>query len=232
MCTHDDIQAFLPPNKEVYSEVIQQLIPLLQSFMASTPLCFLLRSWSKYEAMLRTCLQDSDNSVLVQLENLSRRNSRLKRPLMSQGQFSGQTCQQRLIALLDSVPVKIDISQIADACMRTINRHDLLIVTCLDWATNIYRNGHARIYLVVRLLRCWAKIGIELDRPILGYLSTDSHLPQQQKANIYRFIAELIHSRHFSVAKYFQWLIARGRLAEHDNSDRVCKLCTKKKDTR
>ena len=231
MCTYDEFQASLPSNKESFSEVIQQLVPILQSFIASNPLCFLLKSWSKYEAMLRNCFQESDDLMLVQLENLSRRNSRLERPFMSQGQFSGQTCQKKLIVLLDSVPVEIDIGNIADACMETVDHHDLLIATCLDWATNIYRNGHARIYLVVRLLRRWAKIGIDLDRPVLGYLSTDSHLPQQQKADIYRLTAELIHSRHFSVAKYLQWLIARGRLAEYENSARVRKLYIENKGT-
>lgn len=197
--------------------------------MVSAPLCFLLRSWSKYETILRKCLQDSDDVVLFQLEDLSRRNSRLKRPSVDQRNFSKQSHQQRLIALLDRVPIEIEIGQIADACTEVIHHHDLLIATCLDWATNIYRNGHARIYLVVRLLRHWANIDIELDRSILGYLSTDSYVPQQQKVNIYRLIAELIHSRHFSVAKYLQWLIARGRLAEYRNTDRVCKLRTGRK---
>lgn len=135
--------------------------------------------------------------------------------------YSGQSCQQQLIALLDSIPVKVDIGNFADACMRAVTHHDLLIATCIDWATNIYRNGQARIYIVIRLLRRWAKNDIELDRPILEYLSTNPDLPPRQKTNIYRLVAELIHSEHFSVAKYLQWLMARGTLVRHDKSDQV-----------
>lgn len=193
--------------------------------MVSNPLCFLLRSWSKYEAMLRTCIKAREDVLFVEVERLSRRNSRIKGPPMNHGcQYSGQSCQQRLIALLDRVPVKIDIGHTADACIRTVTNHDLLITTCIDWATNIYRNGHARIYIVIRLLRRWAKTDIELDRPILEFLSTSPNLPPRQKSNIYRLVAELVHSKHFSVSKYLQWLMARGRLAGHDRSDQVRKF--------
>ena len=197
----------------------------LQSFMLSDPLCFLLRSWSKYEAMLRTCIKARGDMLLVEFEGLSKRNSRIRMPPMNHScRYSEQSCQQRLIALLDSVLVKNDIGHTADACMRTVAHHDLLITTCIDWATNIYRNGQARIYIVIRLLRRWAKIDIELDRPILEFLSTNQNLPPQQKTSIYRLVAELIHSKHFSVSKYLQWLMARGTLAGHDESGRVRKF--------
>lgn len=197
--------------------------------MVSDPLCFLLKNWNKYEAMLRTCITAREDILFVEFERLSRRNSRIRRLPVKQGcRYSGQSCQQRLIALLDDVPFKIDICDTADACMRTVTHHDLLIATCIDWATNIYRDGQARIYIVIRLLRRWAKTDVELDRPILEYLSANVNLPPQQKTNIYRIVAELIHSKHFSVAKYLQWLMARGTLAEHDKPDRVRKFCTRK----
>lgn len=200
--------------------------------MVSYPLCFLLRSWSKYEVMLRTCMKAHEDMLFVEFERLSRRNSRIRRPPMQPGcRYSAQSCKQRLIAFLDSVPVKNDIGHTADACMRTIIDHDLLITTCIDWATNIYRNGQTGIYMVIRLLRRWAKTNIELDRPILEFLSTNPNLPPRQKSNIYRLVAELIHSKHFSVAKYLQWLMARGTLAGHDKSDRVRKFRSIKIDT-
>lgn len=194
---------------------------MLRSLILSAPLCFLLRNWSKHELVLKNYLQGQEDLAFVQYECLSRRNHRLAQPRNYQDLSMEQSSQQRLIAFLDDMPAAIDIRQISDACKKIVPDQNLLITTCLNWATNIFRNGRARIYIVVRLLRRWAKFDVDLDSPILTFLSTNLYLPQRQRFNLYRLLAELVRSNHFSVSRYLQWLMARGRLSGQKYSDQV-----------
>lgn len=200
-------QVYPPPIRDSCTEVSQKLIQILRSFILSDPLCFLLSSWRKYEAMLRDCLGLASNH----LERLSKRNSRLRKLPPDPGhQLCSKSCQQKLITLLDSLPIRVRIDPVADVCRRTIADDNLLIRTCLDWATNIYRNGDARIYIVVRLLRRWASNDIGLDAPIQEFMCMNQSLPQQQKKNFFRILADLVHSKDFLISHYMGWLNAKG----------------------
>ncbi len=193
--------------------------------MLTDPLCFLLSSWSKYEAMLKDCLEKREDIASIQLERLSQRNFRLRRPSTDPGrQYCGNSCQQKLIALLDSLPIGVRIGHVADACVRTIGDRNLLIKTCLEWATNVYRNGHARIYIVIRLLRRWISRDINLEVPIQEFLYTNQSLPQRQKADIFRILADLVHSKDFLISHYMGWLNAKGSMTRlKQKPGRVCK---------
>lgn len=200
-------QVYPPPIRDACTEVSQKLIEILRSFILSDPLCFLLSSWKKYEAMLKDCLKLASG----QLERLSKRNSRLRKPPPDPGhQLCSKSCQQKLITFLDSLPIRVRIDHVADVCRKTVADDSLLIRTCLDWATNIYRDGHARIYIVVRLLRRWASNDIGLDGPIQEFMCMNQSLPQQQKNNFFRIVADLVHSKDFLISHYMGWLNAKG----------------------
>lgn len=208
---HIDIfrQVYRPPVRDACAEVLQKLIQILGSFIHSNPLCFLLSSWRKYEAMLKACLELTSNH----LDRLSKRNSRLRKlPLDPGHQLCSKSCQQKLIIFLDSLPIRVRIDHVADVCRRTIGDDNLLIRTCLGWATNTYRNGHARIYIVVRLLRRWASNDIGLDGPIQEFMCMNQSLPQQQKNNFFRILADLVHSKDFLISHYMGWLNAKGSM--------------------
>ena len=155
-------------------------------------------------------------------EQVSRRNLRLIKASLDTRLSSTHMSEQRLIVLLDKVSFSVDIGNFADTCLSAANDQTLLITICLNWATSLTRFGHARIYLVIRLFRRWAKLNIGLERPILDFLASNPDLPPLQKANVYKLLAELVHSKNLSIGKYLQWLMAKGDVIGRKNKDGVC----------
>lgn len=164
---------------------------------------------------------DNDTAAVSCFQRLSERNLRLQRPSMDKSRRIDCLYQQQLVALLDRLYAETSIWSFADECLKTYQDHTLLISTCLDWATSLARNGHARVYIVVRLFRRWAVHHVELEHPVFQFLATNPDLPHPQRAGVFQLLAELIHSNHLSVVVYFQWLIAKGVLANHKNTKAV-----------
>lgn len=171
--------------------------------------------------MLRGCLDEHDQTLQSGFRLLSRRNARLLTAWARQSQQVGRSSRQHIIKLLDSVAGGTKISGVVDTCLGITDNTNLLIGTCLEWASSLYRHGHSRIYIAARALRRWAKTGIDLHQPIFNFLATNPEAAETQTSSIYRIIAELIRSKHFSVGKYLQWLMARGTLTGRGKLSRV-----------
>lgn len=154
-------------------------------------------------------------------EQISERNLRLRSPSLNLKRSSIHRSENDLICLLDRVSFNVDIGTFASQCLAAVPDQVQLITLCLDWATTLARSGHARIYFVVRLFRRWAKSKIDLEAPILGFLATKSNVPQLQKTNIYKLLAELVHSQNLSVGRYLQWLLARGTVTSVNTTESV-----------
>lgn len=190
--------------------------------MKFAPACFLLPfCWEKYEDMLRINPEERSVASVHHFEKISQRNLRLRRPSRNVGRFSISSSGRNLIALLDKVSFNVDFGTFADKCLATVYDRAQLITICLDWATSLARLGHGRTYFVARLFRRWAKLKVNLEQPILGFLASNPDLPQLQKTNIYRVLAELVHSKHLSVGRYLQWLMAKGAVTGRKNADGV-----------
>ena len=116
---------------------------------------------------------------------------------------------------LDSLRDNQSFGSVASACLRATSDSDLLIRTCVEWSSSVHRYGCFRAYAAARLLRIWKRKGIDLQSPIFNFLAACSDIPGLQKREVYRLLAELVRSRHLSVSKYLQWLIARGTLDGH-----------------
>lgn len=196
--------------------------------MKLAPACFLLPlSWDKYENLLKSNLEEESAASVQHFEKLSQRNFRLRRPSTNVARSSIRLSERNLITLLDKLSFDVDPRDFAHTCLATIYDHAQLITICLDWATSLTRFGHARTYFIIRLFRRLAKLDINLEQPILGFLASKPDLPQLQKANIYRVLAELVQSKNLSVGRYLQWLIAKGAITGHKNVDGVRIILTK-----
>ena len=200
-------------NDELFPQIQEQLARLLKSFIIANPACFILPgSWLKYGPLLMSCLGDEDADLNLSFERLSRRNLRLIWSRDKQSHRPRKDSRPRLISLLDSIPMTFQLHQTSEECLQAMGNKELLIRTVLEWASSLYRKGQARIYVAVRLLRRWAKIGIDVGGSILAFLAASPTMVGLQKSNVYRIIVELVRSKHFSVGKYLQWLVARGSL--------------------
>ena len=195
--------------------------------MSIAPACFLLPgSWSKYEETVKDCLDDSDFHLRSCFESISRRNANLRKHSSQHPRHPKTTSSKKVINLLDRLYTEHNFGRIAGACLRAIRDHDLLVKTCIEWAASAFRHGDFRVYAAARLLRIWNKHGVELQQPILDLLNAKADSVGLIKRDIYKVLAELVSSKHFSVGKYLQWLMARGRLQSHYQPDPVSNAYT------
>ena len=177
--------------------------------------------WTKYERLVRGYFQHQRDVAASDFDLVSRRNARLARAHVGRGSHKMSSPKENLIALLDGAINWASLIKSADECLTAADNSDILVVTCLEWASSLYRHGQARVYVAARVLRRWSQRGYELERPILDSFANNAGLARLNKGNIYRLLAELIRSRHFLVGKYFQWLIARGTLSKCGRPSRV-----------
>lgn len=203
----------------------QQLTKLLKSLALSAPACLLLPNcWIKYETMLRDCFQEQTDIPASYFEHVSRRNSRLIQTLVGQSWHVTPSPRQELITLLDSNTEWPKMVKFTDDCLAATDNSGVFVITCLEWATSLYRRGHARLYVAARMLRRWSKHGFDVEKPILDFLAANPDLAGLHSGNTYRLLAELVRSKHFLVGRYLEWLLSRGTLYRCKRPNRVSKL--------
>ena len=177
--------------------------------------------WSKYEDAIRSCLDNKDSRLQSSFDSLSKHNWRLRNRSLTRGSPATSSQRQTTIMYLDSLRDDQNFGRIAEECLRATSDHELLVRTCIEWSSSVYRYGCFRGYAAARLLRIWKRKGVDLQGPIFNFLAACPDVPGLQKRDVYRVLAELVRSRHFSVGKYLQWLIARGTLDGHHKPNSV-----------
>lgn len=205
---------WLRSNDEIYIPVRQQIVQLLRSLLVSSPACFLLPSiWDKYKDLIHDCLLGKDSEHLRPcFESISYRNSSLQSYTTRQIKQDHRSSRQRLIGLLDSLVIKPNFGRIAGACLRLETDRDVLVKTCIEWSCTVHRQGLFRKYAALRLLRTWSRQGVHLQEPICDFLAANPDPASLSKRDLYGLLAGLISSRHLSVGRYLQWIMARGVL--------------------
>lgn len=212
MLKHLD-RASLPINHEVYDTVFKKLAKLLKTIMLSAPACLILPAgWNKYQDTIKSCLDKTESRLQSSFDNLSKRNWKIRNRASNQSSQPTKSHGQTIIMFLDSLCYDQSFGKIAGACLRVTDDYDLLVRTCIEWSSSIYRHGRSRAYAAARLLRIWKRKGVDLQGPIFNFLAASSDVPDLQKRDIYILLAELVRSQHLSIGKYLQWLIARGTL--------------------
>lgn len=184
--------------------------------MLLAPACFVLPAyWSKHEGAIKRCLDKKEGRLQSSFDSLSRRNWRLRDRSLSMVSQATKSHRQKVIVCLDSLFDDQNFGEIAGVSLRITSDHDLLVRTCIEWSSSIYRYGRFRTYAGARLLRIWKRKGIDIQGPIFNFLASSSDVPGLQKSDVHRLLAELVRSQHLSVGKYLQWLMARGTLDGH-----------------
>ena len=216
---NDNVQILAPANEQICSHLVKHLSDLLKLALLSVPGCFLLpRTWNTYEPLLRQSLNDNAEVLMVPLSNVSERNMQLQSQVVHR--FS--TSKQKVIQLLDSAGEDINIFQLVDTALYFLHSTDALVFTCLEWGSSAYRTGNARVYLSARILRICSNSKDGLDASVLQFLAAAAHHKDLSTSVLYRILAELFRSKHLSVGKYLQWLMARGRVNTRPITEEVC----------
>lgn len=204
----------LEPISQRLSRLVKKLV-YEQSSSAVIP-----RSWDKYRSIMSSCLvNDAADEAIFQ--TLVDRNFYLQSS-KSPGRVSQRSPQQQIISFLDSACSTYDINATSEACLSAIDDKGALIDKVLEWCSTPFRQGLVRVYIAVRLLRKWRRSGMDTDHHIFSFLLNAQGKVGLQLDNVYHVISELVRSQTFSVARYLQWLIAKGVVNSHqDNVGKV-----------
>ena len=215
-------QASLSSISETYGAVLGQITRFVKTMMYLAPGCFLLPGhWDEYQELVRNCLNDDELRLLSCFETISKRNASLQKRYSGQKGQLQSTSRDNIIQQLDRLYTEHNFAKIAGACLRLTHDHDLLVRTCIEWSASAYRYGLFRTYAAARLLRIWNRHGVELQQPVLDFLTAKPDPVGSKQGDAYKLLAELISSKHLSVGKYLQWLMARGTLLGRPGSLRV-----------
>lgn len=190
------------------SPVSDRIAELLKDLLRRHPENFIcISSWSKYRDIIEGCIAPSDHQTRRVFDSINRRNSRLS----DSSTVKRSTSRQQVVQLLDSYLHRPFCEELAKQCWEAAVDHSVLVQTVLDWATTSYRPGVVRVYIAVRLMRAWSRHGVDVNGVILEFLDSQPHDSSSRlNAAVFHLVSELVRSEHFSVARYLQWLIARG----------------------
>ncbi|KAL8734420.1 MAG: hypothetical protein Q9181_003223 [Wetmoreana brouardii] len=212
------------PSPDLYEPVKLEIEDLIKIFIISSPVSFLLpAAWPGYAPMLRSIVGPPKIALYMRFEDICKRNARLE-ALSDSGQESETPPTQTIVRILDSLPSGSDMTRVALNICNVAHDTDCSVWTCLQWSSSIYRCGQARVYVAVRLLQKWHAMGIDIEKHILNFIASESNADGLNKSRFYSVVAELIQSRHFSVGKYFQWVIANGVLGKYGKSSKAYNL--------
>lgn len=219
-------------DDQVYRPVVQELVKSLKSLMVSHPKWFVMPGqWHKYESTLREHVEGKGEEPTLKtcFERIHENNQRLlSNALDHQGWRPPDTAEQRLIAIFDTAPCNVDFFRLTNDCLHVTSDLDLLVATCLEWASSPHREGDERIYLSTRLLRHCSRLRGGLDESVMKFLAAKASLRSFPTDRLYRLIAELIRSKHLAPGRYLSWLMARGQLDNDSNRDLVCSPSVRK----
>ena len=201
-------------NSEEMSHIVQELTTFIRKFMLSQPACFLFpQKWGHFDALVSICLSQISASDARLQDHLRRRNLRVSGE-QPETIASPLSVRQSIIHILDSVIAPFNIAQLSQNCEESCQDRALLTTTVLDWGSTSFRFHESCLYLAVRLLRHWHRLGWDIDSPVLQHLS---HGPDRLTRidSLHHIVTELARSRSFSISRYLQSLTARGALRKH-----------------
>ena len=201
------------PGKESYRAITLDLVEMLQTILSSAPACFLIPTrWEEYEHLIERYLIQDKHALRTAFEDVLQRNLKLQGPPSTNHSHAQLSSDQKLIALFDSLAHTSNISAVAHRSLDLTDDHGVILGTCLQWSTSKYRRGLYRIYAGARLMRLWSRHGVDVQGHILSFLEAKPDLRELHRPDFYKLLAELVCSKHFSVGRYLQWLMARGGL--------------------
>ncbi|KAL8983564.1 MAG: hypothetical protein Q9177_004941, partial [Variospora cf. flavescens] len=207
---------------DLYSTVKIKIVDLIKTLIVSSPASFLLpKVWQKYKFMLQAVIGAADTALYDCFEAICKRNARLQSIAGSDKDIELRVHQIVVKTLDATISASVDITEVAQVLLSVQHNATLLVQDCLEWCTSLSRCrlGKARIYVAARLLGELSGIGIDIEIPIINFITASPRACGLDLSSFYAVIAELIRTRHFSVGRYLQWVIANGILSHYDASE-------------
>jgi mediator of RNA polymerase II transcription subunit 12, fungi type len=203
------LQTLNHPDRDILAPLSDRLRVLLKGIMASNSDSFVApKVWAKHRDVIMNELGSDDNLSMSILAALDRRNSRLN----GRGAKKILTARRLLLQLLDATLSGWLTNETARQCWDIDEDKAMLSRTTLEWSSSSFRPGNAKIYVAVRIMRSWSKLGLDVTGVILDFLDSAVCSSGRRNSAFYHLVSELARSEHFSTPRYLRWLIARGGL--------------------
>ncbi|KAL8969369.1 MAG: hypothetical protein Q9197_004381 [Variospora fuerteventurae] len=186
---------------DLYSTVKIKIVDLIKTLIVSSPASFLLpKVWQKHKFMLQALIGAADTALYDCFEAICKRNARLQSIAGSDKDIELEVHQIVVKTLDATISASVDIAEVAQVLRSVQHNAILLVQDCLEWCTS--------------LSRC-----IDIEIPIINFITASPRACGLDLSSFYAVIAELIRTRHFSVGRYLQWVIANGILSHYDASE-------------
>ncbi|RDL31522.1 Transcription mediator subunit Med12 [Venustampulla echinocandica] len=199
------------PDQDILAPLSDRLHRLIKSLMVSNPDGFVSPAvWTKHRDIIRSGLVSDDERFLAIFESIDRRNCRLG----ISGSGKEPTVRQRIIQLLDTTLSASPSDDLPKRCWQITDDKAMVLRVVLEWSTSLYRPGIPKTYVAARILRFGAKSGADVTDALLNFMDSETCEVGRNRLSFYHLVSELARSEHFSAARYFQWLIARGGLQD------------------
>jgi mediator of RNA polymerase II transcription subunit 12 len=208
-------QAHVAEPRTTYQPLIDRLALLVRRLCGNCPSSVVLpRTWDQYRDFVSSSLNVEDAKEKAILESITTRNIRVKKHKDCR-QSIQRSPHQQIIKLLDATLSTYDIPTLSHACLDAMKDREALVHETLEWAGSRFRHGLVRVYIAVRLLRKWKRLGMDIDGYIFSFITKARGNNSIHMPNIHHVIVELIRSQTFSVSRYLQWLVARGAVEQY-----------------
>ncbi|KAH7037405.1 transcription mediator subunit Med12 [Microdochium trichocladiopsis] len=196
------------PDQDILAPLSTQLRTLISSLMLTTPENFVHpQTWTKGHDAIRACVM-ADEATIATFSDIDARNSWFISPSVK----SQPAVRTRMVKLLDNI-LRAPMAEDTPKQLWDLGEDKAgLVRTVLEWATSLHRPGIAKVYAATTILRSWAVLDIDTTGSILEYINTNPLSETSRQHLLYHLVSELVRSNNFSVARYIQWLIARGGL--------------------
>ena len=201
--------------KDLKTDIVQLMVGklrnLIRGFAINQPECFIAPdSWSSTREGLQFCLNIDNPTESQILAGLSLANERC----VGANPYTYLTKPDpvdTIVEILDSASPPYNPEILMAELLSACGNVDVLIMSCLDWATTKFRSGSARVYLVVRLLRKLHRQAYDVGSMLLHFITESHNSPGlYDVAALGHLVSELSRSHTFPTSKYLQWLNVRG----------------------
>ena len=210
---------------EKYEPLTQELAKIVQTILATNPTCFILpKCWNNYEALIRDHVIKDQRDLYSAFTDIQQRNVKLQDYSSRAVRHARQSVPQAILQLFDSLSQNPDFSTVAQKCSHLSSDYTTILTCCFEWCSSVERSGAYRPYAAARLIRLWAKKGIDVQGHILGFLASRPKPQGLDKIQIFKVISELVCSGNFSIGRYLQWLMAHGGLHQPHAPGLVSKI--------
>ena len=202
-----------PEDYDILGPLFDRLKELLKDLIVNSPDSLIRsRNQKEDEEVLRIVFEAEDDHLHDILQRLSRRNARIG----VEGTATGLSPRRQILKALDTALSTAMTAEMPVLLWSMDTDKISLATTVLAWATSVRRPGYEKIFIAVRLFRTWCKNALDITSIILDFLGSSNNETMLNRRAFYQLVSELVRSGQFSVARYLEWVIARGGIHQHE----------------